>query len=175
MAEEEKPGSDETPERGGPEPQANVPPRQQATTGSANLARRNDNDPSNPLSDARLEAIAQFMALPKAAREFRSVAALAKHLNVSRMTLYRWQRALIVQMRAEFLSRQNGLAGVILARSSWEDVIQAQTVKALRGDMAAAKFLQEVMSLRQMPDNSPRQITFRVVYDEDNDQRPDEK
>jgi len=99
-------------------------------------------DGAEPLSP-EFEEIAEFLATPKQIREFKTFTDLARHLNVSRMTVYRWTRDVAVLRRAEYLLAQNRLKGDLVARLNWERIVMGQVRAALKGDTRAAKFCQE--------------------------------
>jgi hypothetical protein len=91
--------------------------------------------------------------------------ALAKHYNLSRMTLYRWQRLPDVLRRANWLAKCNKDSATVEARPNWESVIRAQIKKARAGDTQAAKFLDEIAWHQdEMSDKSPEDATIKVVY-----------
>jgi hypothetical protein len=102
--------------------------------------RKRNYDGSKPLGWPELEAVAQFLATPKPIREFKTFVDLAKHFNVSRMTIYRWSRHVDVLTRAEYLLAQNQLKGDLVARLYWDRIVMGQVRAAINGDTRAAKF-----------------------------------
>jgi hypothetical protein len=96
---------------------------------------------SKSLANKGYEAVAQYLALPEAMKEFKSLAALAKYLGVSRMTLHRWKLKTQVLRRADWLSRKNLLPAILSARADSELVMQMLRRKALSGDVQAARLL----------------------------------
>jgi hypothetical protein len=101
---------------------------------------REDYDGSAPLDDPADEAIARFFAAPRQFRQFPSVAALAEHFEVSRVTVYRWAEAVDVALRIKWLLRQSMLLGDLIACREWHGIVQAQVDAALAGDTRAAIF-----------------------------------
>ena len=107
------------------------------------------------------EAIAQFLATPKSIREFKSLTDLAKHLNISRMTLYRRTKDPIILQRAEWLVTHHMLAGDLIARLHWERIMAGQVKAAVAGDTKAAQFCRE----RAWPEDPPLIDPFgRVTF-----------
>jgi hypothetical protein len=104
--------------------------------------RRRNYDGSKPLNNPGHEAVAQFLAVPKQFRRFRTITALAMQFNVARMTVYRWAQDFDVVRRAEWLSVQNQVLGDFIACREWPSVVRAQVAAALAGDTRAAIFLQ---------------------------------
>lgn len=84
------------------------------------------------------------------------------------MTVHRWQHYAAVLQRAECLSKQNRLPGVLVARSSWERVVRALVKKAITGDIPAARFVYEIAWTEDTPaDDTPREVALTVVYDDE--------
>src|SRR5579863_2550485 len=100
-------------------------------------------DGTAPVEYPELEAVAEFLATPKAIREIKTFTDLAKHLNVSRMTIYRWTQDEDVLRRAEYLLSQNKLKGDLVARLHWSRIVMAQVRAAIKGDTKAAEFCQK--------------------------------
>ena len=122
----------------------------------------------DPLPNPGHEALAQYLAAPTWARPFQSFTALAANFGVARMTVHRWKIDRAVVHRAEYLSRRNNLQAVLLARSSFDRVVQVMIQKALEGDVAAAKFIQAVAFPPDAPGesfepNEPLIVTQRIV------------
>jgi hypothetical protein len=111
-----------------------------ATPDVSRIKRRENFDGSQPLDYPGHEAVAQFLAAPKQFRRFKSVTALAKHFDVSRMTVYRWAQDLDVARRVDWLSSRNRVLGDFLPRREWAGIVQAQVAAALAGDIRAAIF-----------------------------------
>jgi hypothetical protein len=97
-------------------------------------------DGTTPLDNPAHEAIARFFAAPRQFRQFPSVAALAEHFGVSRMTVYRWAEAVDVALRIKWLLRQSMLLGDLIVCREWHAIVQAQVDAALAGDTRAAAF-----------------------------------
>jgi hypothetical protein len=104
--------------------------------------RRENYKEWDPLDFPSHEALAHFLATPKMEREFKMLTALAKHFEISRMTIHRWKKDSDVLRRAEWLARENKLAGDFVARREWQCIVEAQVAAAKRGNTAAAKFLE---------------------------------
>lgn len=104
--------------------------------------RRENYHEWDPLDFPGHEALAHFLATPKTEREFKSLTALAKHFEISRMTIHRWKKDPDVLRRAEWLAKENKLAGDLVARREWQCIVEAQVAAAKRGNTAAAKFLE---------------------------------
>ncbi|MGD0907849.1 MAG: hypothetical protein ABSA96_09725 [Candidatus Acidiferrales bacterium] len=102
--------------------------------------RRENYDGVERLEFAGHEAIAWFLAVPKELREFKFLEDLARHFNVSRMTTYRWTRDVEVMKRADFLSKQNKMAGNLVARREYESIMEKAVEMAKQGNIAAMKF-----------------------------------
>jgi hypothetical protein len=103
----------------------------------------NDFDGKQPLEDPRQEAVAQFFATPEKLRKFRSVTALAEHLEVSRMTIYRWHDDEKVQQRIMRLVREGMRFGNYLMGREWPLIARAQIAAALSGSTQAATFCEK--------------------------------
>jgi hypothetical protein len=97
-------------------------------------------DGQSPLEYPGHEAVANFLALPKSIRQFRSVKDLAKHFHVTRMTINRWGHDPDVIQRAHFLSEINQMAGDLLARQEWPRIMQTAVQRAIEGDLQSIKF-----------------------------------
>src|ERR1700730_16401090 len=69
--------------------------------------RRMSHDRREPLEYPGHETVAQFMATPQSMREFKSVTALAKHLGVTRKTIYCWMMYVHVLWFEGWLSMRN--------------------------------------------------------------------
>jgi hypothetical protein len=101
-------------------------------------------DREKPFDSPEDEAIAQYLAMPKSIREFKSVAALAKHFSISRQTVYRRRKDLDVLQRVEWLVMNYRLAGDLIARRNWPQIVASQVKAALAGDTRAAQFCKVV-------------------------------
>ncbi len=134
----------------------------------AGRERSEANHAGEPLDSEAREALAQFLSTPAPMRNFKSITALAEYYKVSRMTLHRWQHDPAVLQRAENLSTRNRLPGVLIARSNWPGVVQAQVRKALAGNVQAAKNVFEI-AWTESPTAMParKEVTIKVVYAED--------
>jgi len=120
---------------------------------------------SEPLSHAGHEALAQFLATPKPMREFKSIAALAEHHGVTRMTVSRWQHDPFVLRRAEWISHRSKLEGVLIARSNYPRMVEALVRKAITGDTAAGRLVHELAWTADTPaDDTPVEVTIRTEY-----------
>jgi hypothetical protein len=102
--------------------------------------RRKYYDGQEPLEFLGHEAAAWFLALPKAQRDFKSIAALAKHFNVTRVTVYRWIQDIDVMKRADSLSMQNKIAGNLAARREYVSIIEKAVEMAKEGNIKAMEF-----------------------------------
>jgi hypothetical protein len=115
-------------------------------------------------SDAR-EALAEFLSTPAPMRQFKSLKALTEHFKISRMTVHRWQHDPVVLQRAEILSKQNRLRGVLLARLNYESAVRAQIKRAIRGDTKAARYVHEIAWPEDTSaEAKPTAAVIRVVY-----------
>lgn len=112
------------------------------------------------------EAIAQYLATPKSFREFESFSALAKHFNISRMTVHRRTKDPRILGRAESLLQQYKRAGDIIARLHWPQIIAGQVKAAVAGDTKAAQFCKEQAWPEDEQSRLPVETIFRVVYDD---------
>ena len=106
------------------------------------IVRREDYDCSEPLDDPAFEAIAQFFAAPRQFRQFNSVSALAEHLGVSRMTVYRRAEDADVVLRIRWLLAKSMFFGDLVACREWPAIVEVQVKAALAGDIRAAIFCQ---------------------------------
>jgi hypothetical protein len=106
------------------------------------IVRRTDYDATEPLDNPAFEAIAQFFAAPSQFRQFSSVVALAGHLGISRMTIYRWSKDVDVVQRIEWLLRRSMRSGDLIAAREWRAIVEAQVRAAIAGDTRAAVFCQ---------------------------------
>ncbi len=113
-----------------------------ATPDGPRKKRRKNYNGSQPLDYPGDEAVAQFLAAPKQCRQFKSVAALAKHFDVSRTTIYRWAQDRDVVKRTEWLAMRNMGFGDFIACREWPGIVKAQVAAALAGDTRAAIFCQ---------------------------------
>jgi hypothetical protein len=102
--------------------------------------RREKYDAREPLDYPGHEAVAQFLATPKSDREFKSLTALANHFHVTRMTVHRWKQDIEVMQRAHWLSMRNQMAGDLVARSEWPQIMETAVQLAKAGDVQAMKF-----------------------------------
>lgn len=100
-------------------------------------------DSTKPLNSPEDEAIAQHLTAPKSIRQFKSFIELAKHFNISRMTVYRRSKDSSVLQRAEWLLSQHKLAGVLVVHRNWGRIVAAQVKAAVAGDTKAAQFCKE--------------------------------
>jgi hypothetical protein len=96
-------------------------------------------DGREPLEYPGHEATAQFLATPESEREFDSITALAKHFDVSRMTVYRWTQDIDVLRRAEWLSMQNRVTGRLIIRRAWPKMMAKLADDAIGGHVQATK------------------------------------
>jgi hypothetical protein len=119
------------------------------TLGHARRKRKRNYDGTDPLDYPELEAVAEFLATPKHIRDIKTFTDLAKHFNVSRMTIYRWTRDEDVLKRAEYLLTLNQLKGDLVARLHWDRIVMGQVRAAIKGDTRAAKFCEK----RAWPEN----------------------
>jgi hypothetical protein len=124
----------------------------QADSCSAHPSRKRKRkfDKSKPLDSPEDEAIAQYRATPKSVRDFKSLTDLARHFNISRMTVYRRSKELSVLQRAEWLLQHHMLAGDLIPRLHWERIMAGQVRAAAAGDTRAAQLCKE----RAWPDGS---------------------
>jgi hypothetical protein len=118
----------------------------QTTVNPPDLPRKRKRKPNKtkPLDSPEDEAIAQYLATPKSSREFKSITDLAKHFNISRVTVYRRTKDLDVLQRAEWLLMHHRLAGDLIARLHWKRIVAGQVKAAAAGDTKAAQFCKEV-------------------------------
>lgn len=100
-------------------------------------------DRTKPLDSPEEEAIAQYITTPKSIREFKSFTDLANHFGISRMTVYRLSKDLIVLQRARWLLTHYMLAGDLIPRLNWERIMVGQMKAAAAGDTKAAQFCKE--------------------------------
>jgi len=100
-------------------------------------------DCTKPLNSPEDEAIAEYLTTPKSIRQFKSFIELAKHFNISRMTVYRRSKDSSVLQRAEWLLSQHKLAGLVAVRRNWARIVAGQVKAAIAGDTKAAKFCKE--------------------------------
>jgi len=105
--------------------------------------RKRKPNKTKPLDSPVDEAIAQYITTPKSIREFKSLTDLAKHFGISRMTVYRRTKDLIVLERAEWLLTHHRLAGDLIPRLHWERIMAGQVKAAAAGDTKAAQFCKE--------------------------------
>jgi hypothetical protein len=89
------------------------------------------------------EAIAEYLATPKSIRQFKSFGELADHFNISRMTVYRHSKDLMVLRRTEWLVRHYKLSGDLVARRNWDRIVAGQVKAAIAGNTKAAQFCKE--------------------------------
>ena len=111
-----------------------------------------------PIEWPGLEAVAQYLAAPKSLREFKSDNDLAKHFLVTRMTIHRWKLHPDVIKRAHWLSNRYRLAGDLLVRINWPQIMQKASEKAMKGDMQAIKSCEEI-AWRQEKQSEKSQIS----------------
>jgi HTH domain len=97
-----------------------------------------------PLEFPGDEEVAVFLATPKSEREFDSISALAEHLNVSRMTIYRRRQDIEVLRRAEFLLTQNKVIGKLNIRREWADITEKLVEQAKSGNVHAVKLCKDL-------------------------------
>ncbi|ERR1700722_709430 len=97
-------------------------------------------DGREPLEFPGHEAAALFLAFPEALREFKSIAALARHFNITRVTVYRWLRDFDVMKRADYLSLQNKIAGNLIARREYVPIMERAAEMAKGGNIKAMEF-----------------------------------
>jgi hypothetical protein len=104
------------------------------------IVRRTAYDGTKPLDDPADEAVALFFAAPRQFRQFKSAAALAEHLRISRTTIYRRVEDVDVARRMEWLLRKSMRSGDLIACREWPGIVGAQVNAALAGDTRAAAF-----------------------------------
>jgi hypothetical protein len=97
-------------------------------------------DGREPLEFPGHEATAWFLAVPEALRDFKSISALARYFNVSRVTVYRWTRDIDVMKRADSLSMQNKIAGNLVARREYVPMMGKAVEMAKEGNIKAMEF-----------------------------------
>jgi len=97
-----------------------------------------------PIKWPGLEAVAQYLATPKPLREFKSINDLAKRFRVTRMTIHRWKHHPDVIKRVHWLASYYRLAGDLLARIIWPRIVEKVVEKAVKGDMQAVRFCEEI-------------------------------
>jgi hypothetical protein len=102
--------------------------------------RRQYYDGREPLEFPGHEATAWFLGLPERLKEYRSVAALARHFNVTRVTVYRWMQDSDVLKRADSISMQNKIAGNLVARREYISIIERAVELAKEGNIKAMEF-----------------------------------
>jgi len=123
--------------------QAPIPSLEKVRYGAADgprQKRRERHDGREPLNYAGHEAVAQFLAAPKSDREFKSLTALANHFKVTRMTIHRWKQDIDVMQRAYWLSKRNQMAGDLVARREYPEIMERAVQLAKAGDVQAMKF-----------------------------------
>jgi hypothetical protein len=101
-------------------------------------------DGHTPIKWPGLESVAQHVASPKSVKEFRSDKDLAKNFDVTRNTIQRWKHHPDVSKRVHWLSNRYRLAGDSLARINWPRIMEKVVAKAMKGDMQAIKFCEEI-------------------------------
>jgi hypothetical protein len=114
--------------------------------------RRTDYLGAEPLDDPAYETIAQFFAAPRQFRQFKSVGALAEHLGLSRMTIYRRLEDDDVMLRIRWLVIKSMLSGDLIACREWYAIVEAQVRAALAGDLRAARFCEGRAWRQSIPD-----------------------
>jgi hypothetical protein len=102
--------------------------------------RRENFDGSKPLEFFGHEVLAQHLGSPKFLRKLKSGTDLAKSLRVCRLTIFRWKQDPDVIQRAYFLSEINQIAGDLLARQAWPEIMQKAVQKAIEGDLQSIRF-----------------------------------
>ena len=102
--------------------------------------RREKHDCSEALEYPGREALAQFLATPRSLREFGSYNDLAKHFEVTRMTIFRWKQDTDVIERAVWLCKCNQMIGDLFACQAWPRIMQKVVEMAIQGNMDAIKF-----------------------------------
>jgi hypothetical protein len=102
--------------------------------------------------------VAQYLVAPKSLREFKSDNDLAKHFGVARNTVQRWKHHPDVNKRVHWLSNRYRLAGDLLVRINWPQIMQKLVEKAIKGDMQAIKFCEEI-AWRQEKQSEKSQIS----------------
>ena len=123
--------------------ESNNPLSRKARFGAPDGPRRRRSekyDGQSPLEYPGHEAVAHFLASPKSIRQFKSANDLAKHYDVSRMTIFRWAHDPNVLRRAYFLSDVNQMAGDLIARQESPRMMQTAVQKAIKGDLQFIKF-----------------------------------
>jgi hypothetical protein len=91
------------------------------------MREEEDYDGTKPLRHAALETVAQFFASPTQFRQFSSVFALAEHLGVSRMTIYRWSQNVDVVVRVQWLLSRSMRSGDLIAAREWRAIVELKS------------------------------------------------
>ena len=97
-------------------------------------------DGSQPLGFPAHEALAQHLSSPKSVRQFKSDSDLAAHFKITRMTVFRWKREPDVIERALWLSMKNKLAGELIVRVEWPEIVERAVAMAKGGNVRAMEF-----------------------------------
>ena len=97
-----------------------------------------------PLAFLGHEAAAWFLAFPKKLKEFKSIAALAKHFSVTRKTVHCWMRDIDVLKRAEWLSETNKIIGKLVIRRACAGLSEKLVEMGMGGDIAAIKVCMDI-------------------------------
>jgi hypothetical protein len=118
-------------------------PQADSSSAHPSQKRKRKFDKSKPLDSPEDEAIAQYLATPKSVRDFKSRTDLARHFNISRMTVHRRTKELSVLQRVEWLLQHHMLAGDLIPRLHWERIMAGQVRAAAAGDTKAAQFCKE--------------------------------
>jgi len=111
---------------------SSIPPRRKR--------KYNKKRPLEPMD----EAIAEYVAMPRTLRQFKSLDEIAKHFNVCRMTVHRHRMEIHVLERIDWLQRNNKLAGDQIARSNWTQIVISQVKAARKGNVVAARLCREI-------------------------------
>jgi hypothetical protein len=106
--------------------------------------RRENYHGREPLEYLGHEAVASFLAFPKELREFKSVAALAKHFNVARKTIYCWMKDIDVLKRADWLSETNKIIGKLVVRRACPGMSEKLVEMGMGGNISAIKLWAEI-------------------------------
>jgi hypothetical protein len=97
-------------------------------------------DRTHALDNPDQERVAQFLSAPDCSQDFASVTDLAQHLNISRVTVYRWAKDPRVLRRVEHLSLQDKVVADLFVRREWLPIMRKAVERAKSGDVQAMKF-----------------------------------
>ena len=134
--------------------------------------RSRQRDRTEPLDDPSEETVAQFFAAADGLREFESVTALASHLNVSRVTIYRWGKIPRILQRIEHLSLQNKVIGDLYVRRHWLSIMRETVEKAENGDVQATRFCADCAWPESSGVNQGLSLSELIASTEDTEELP---